>query len=54
MAQSLIGPTSWIRLFVFSLLVVALAAVPVRGCARSDQAPDTETSSATTVPVEPD
>jgi hypothetical protein len=38
MAHSVFGPASWTRLIVFSILVAALAAVPVRGCANSDSA----------------
>jgi hypothetical protein len=52
MTQSMIGPTSWIRLFVFSLLVLALAAVPVRGCARNDATLEKDASAAQVRPAE--
>jgi hypothetical protein len=39
MANPILGPSSWIRLIVFTVLVAALAAVPVRGCARSEATP---------------
>jgi len=48
----MIGPTSWIRLIVFSLLLVALASVPVRGCARNDTTPEETSSAVRIVPVE--
>jgi hypothetical protein len=53
MAQSMIGSTSWIRLAVFALLVVALASVPVRGCAHNDAALEDDSSAARALPVEP-
>jgi hypothetical protein len=50
MTQSTIGPTSWLRSVVFVLLIGALAAVPVRGCARSNTTLEDDSSAALVEP----
>ena len=48
MAHSMVSASSWIRVAVFVILVVTLAALPVRGCAHQRTTPEPKQAPAST------